>query len=107
MEFQLNIFKTRQTYYKMDVFKVSKKLQPIMPNKVSSLMKSRELADPDLKALIEKQIISMAYKTFGDFRNKILLSLPPENKSKGQINIGTIVYDKEKWPFGIDRKSVV
>lgn len=72
-----------------------------MPAKISNLMKSRELADLELKALIEKQIISMAYKTFGDFHNKILLSLPPENKAKGSINLGTIVYDKEKWPLGL------
>ena len=80
----------------MDVEKIAAKLRPLMPDKISQWMKSRELADPELKSLIEKQIISTAYKTFGDFSNKILLSLPPENKSGGQINLGTILYDKEK-----------
>ena len=70
-------------------------------------MKTRELADPDLQALIEKQIISTAYNYLGDFHNKILLSLPPEKKAKGSINLGTILYDKEKWPFGISTNELM
>ena len=91
----------------MNIEKITKKLQPLMPEKVIQLMKSRELADPELKALIEKQIISMAYKTFGDFHNKILLSLPPEKKAKGSINLGTILYDKEKWPLGLKYSELI
>ncbi len=72
-----------------------------MPYKVGHWIRMMELAEPDLKALIEKQIISIAYKTLGDFHNKILLSLPPERKAKGSINLGTIIYDKEKWLLGI------
>ena len=85
----------------MNIEKIAARLKPLMPEKISKLMKSRDMADPELKALIEKQIISMAYNTFGDFCNKILLSLPPENKSDGPINLGTILYDKEKWPLGL------
>ena len=85
----------------MDIEKIAAKLRPLMPDKISQWMKARELADPELKSLIEKQIISTAYKAFGDFHNKILLSLPPENKSNGPINLGTIIYDKEKWPLGL------
>ena len=72
-----------------------------MPEIISKLMKSRELADPDLKSLIEKQIISLAYQTFGNIDSKTLLSLPPENKCNGSINLGTVLYDKEKWPFAL------
>lgn len=78
-----------------------------MPKKVAHWMKTRELADPDLQALIEKQIISTAYNYLGDFHNKILLSLPPEKKAKGSINLGTILYDKEKWPFGISTNELM
>lgn len=80
---------------------------PLMPEKMSQWMKARELADPDFRALIEKQIISTAYKTFGDFNHKILLSLPPETKSKGAINLGTVLYDKEKWPLGISKAELL
>ncbi|MBM4103132.1 MAG: DUF87 domain-containing protein [Planctomycetes bacterium] len=85
----------------MDIEKTAAKLRPLMPDKISQWIRARELADPELKLLIEKQIISTAYKTFGDFHNKILLSLPPANKSNGPINLGTIIYDKEKWPLGL------
>jgi len=85
----------------MDIEKIAAKLRPLMPDKISQWMRARELADPELKSLIEKQIISTAYKAFGDFHNKILLSLPPENKSQGPINLGMIIYDKEKWPLGL------
>lgn len=70
-------------------------------------MRTRELAEPDVRALIEKQIISTAYKSFGDFHNKILLSLPPEEKCQGSINLGTIIYDKPKWPVGISRTELL
>ena len=78
-----------------------------MPQQVQHWMRIRDIADPEMKALIEKQIISMAYRHLGDFRNKILLSLPPEKKAKGSINLGTILYDKEKHPFGISNTEVL
>jgi len=91
----------------MNVEKIAEKLQPLMPEKVRRWMRTRELAEPDVRALIEKQIISMAYKSFGDFHNKILLSLPPEEKCQGSINLGTIIYDKPKWPVGISRTELL
>ena len=45
----------------MNIEKIANKLKPLMPNKVAHWMKTRELADPDLQALIEKQVISAAY----------------------------------------------
>lgn len=86
---------------------LAKKLQSLMPEVVGQWLRSRELADPELKSLIDKQIVSTAYKTFGDFHNKILLSLPPENKAKGSIYFGTIIYDKEKWPAGISKDELL
>ena len=91
----------------MNIEKIAAKLRPLMPKKVDHWMQARELVDPDLKTLIEKQIISMAYKSFGDFHNKILLSLPPEDIAKGSINLGTILYDKEKWPLGLTYGEVI
>ncbi len=89
----------------MNPEKIAAKLKPLNPDKVSHWLKARDLADPELKTLIEKQIISTAYQILGDFHNKILLSLPPENKAKGSINLGTILYDKEKWDCGISNNE--
>ena len=91
----------------MNIEKIAAKLKPLIPEKISQWMRARELADPELKDLIDKQIISTAYKVFGDFHDKILLSLPPENKAKGEINLGTVVYDKEKWLLGISKGELL
>ena len=69
----------------MNPVKIAAKLKPLIPDKIAHWLKAHSLADPDLKTLIEKQIISTAYQTLGDFHNKILLSLPPENTSKGSM----------------------
>lgn len=91
----------------MNIEKLAAKLRPLMSDYIQQLMKARDLAEPDMKDLIEKQIISTAYETFGDFRNKILLSLPPEKKAKGSIDLGTIVYDKDKWPLGLSYGELI
>ncbi len=80
---------------------------PLMPEQVQHWMRARDTADTELKAMIEKQIISAAYRYLGDFRNRILLSLPPEKKAKGPINLGTVIYDKERWPFGISTGEMI
>jgi hypothetical protein len=85
----------------MNIEKIAAKLRPLMPKKVDHWMRAREMVDPELKTLIEKQIISTAYKMLGDFNKKTLLSLPPEQKCKGSINLGTVLYDKEKWPLDL------
>ena len=78
-----------------------------MPYKVSQWTRLMELAEPDLKTLIEKQLISTAYQALGDFHSKILLSLPTEKRAKGAINLGTIIYDKEKWPLGLSYGEMI
>jgi len=85
----------------MNTEKIAAKLKPLAPQKVAHWLRVRELADPELKLLIDQQIISTAYRILGDFHNKTLLSLPPEKIAKSSINLGTILYDKEKWPLGI------
>lgn len=70
-------------------------------------MQVRDIAEAETKALIEKQVISTAYRVLGDIRKKILLSLPPEKQSSGAIRLGKVVYDKERWPFGISHKEML
>ncbi|MBN2267678.1 MAG: ATP-binding protein [Candidatus Babeliaceae bacterium] len=77
-----------------------------MPETVQRWIKSREFADPEIKTLIEKQILHIAYEHLGNFHNKLLLSLPPEQKAKGQLHLGNILYEKEKWPFGISKNEL-
>lgn len=85
----------------MEVEKIAQKLEPLMPEQVKCWIRARDLADADLRGLIDKQIISTAYSVLGDFRKKALLSLPSEQKAKGALNLGAVIYEEEKWHFGI------
>ena len=91
----------------MDIEKIARKLEPLMPKQVQRWLRLRDTADAELKELIDKQIISCAYHRLGDFRKKILLSVPPQKKAKGSINLGTIVYESDKWPFGISTNELI
>lgn len=78
-----------------------------MPQEISRWLQIRDMADAELKELIEKQIISVAYERLGDFRKKILLSLPPKQKIRGTFNLGTVLYENEKWPVGISNSELM
>ena len=90
----------------MDIEAIARKLEPLMPREVRHWMRARDLADPELKTLIEKQIVSQAHKHLGNFRRKPLLSLPPERVAKGEIQLGKIIYEKDKWDFGLSHQEI-
>lgn len=91
----------------MDIDKLLRKLEPLIPERVERWHRARDFADPEVKGLLEKEILSVAYKLLGDFRRKVLLSLPPEKKAKGSIHLGTIIYEKEKWPLGVSQAELL
>jgi len=83
----------------MDIIKLARKLQPLMPKQVEHWLRVRDGGDAELRELIDQQIVSEAYRRLGDFRSKVLLSLPPAEQSKGAYSLGTVQYEKPKWPF--------
>ena len=91
----------------MEVERLARKLEPLMPREVQHWLRVRDTADPDLKAIIDRQIVSVAYRVLGDFRRKILLSLPPQKTAKGSFHLGTVLYEKEKWAAGISRAELL
>ena len=91
----------------MEIHKILEKLEPIMPGQVSQWRKSLHFVNEQTKSLLEKHIISTAYDVLGDFDKKLLLSLPSEKKAKGTFQLGTIVYDKERWAFGIKKQELL
>ena len=58
----------------MEIQNIARKLEPLMPEHVQHWQRSRDAAPPDLKDLLDKQLVYLAHKTLGDFRKKILLS---------------------------------
>lgn len=91
----------------MDIEKLARKLEPLMPAQVQHWLRVRDVADPDVRDLVEKEMAGVAHELLGDFRKKILLSLPPERKAKGSLHLGTIIYEAEKWGFGISRAELL
>jgi len=91
----------------MDVQTVLRKLEPLVPGDVGRWRRILDLAEPEVRTLVEQQVIATAYKLLGDFRSKILLSLPPKSKSRGSFHLGTIVYENDKWPFGLSSNELL
>ena len=91
----------------MDIEKIAHKLEPLIPDKVRTWLRVRDTVNPDLKPLVDKQIVATAQKLLGDYRKKMLLSLPPERLSRGSIVLGTVLYETQKWPFGISSKELL
>ncbi len=85
----------------MAIHKVLRQLAPLLPDKVQAWRRSLDLADPELRSLLEKEILLTAHRMLGDFRSRLLLSLPPKTKAKGALHLGTILYEQEKWPAGL------
>ena len=85
----------------MDIEKLARKLEPLMPKEVQHWLDLRDSADAEMKTLVDQQIVRAARKRLGDYRKKILLSLPPRSKAAGAFQLGTVLYEKPKWPAGI------
>ncbi len=91
----------------MEIEKLARKLEPLKPKAVAHWRRTRDIADSELRDLLDKHLIQLAYRTLGDFRKQPLLSLPPKNRARGPIHLGTVLYDKEKWDFGISKSELL
>ncbi|WP_231936508.1 helicase HerA domain-containing protein [Bythopirellula polymerisocia] len=78
-----------------------RKLEPLMPQQVTQWSRTLTLAQPTVKQMVERQVRSTAYRILGDYQHRILLSLPPKNISSGQLHLGTVLYEDEKWEFSL------
>ena len=72
-----------------------------MPLQVEKWTRTLLIAQPDIRSLLERQILATGHRVFGDFRNKLLLTLPPKAASSGPLHLGRILYETEKWDFGL------
>lgn len=91
----------------MNVENLIRLLEPLLPQKTQYWLDARETADPQLRQLLDQQILLTARQVLGDYRNRILLSLPPKAKSKRTFELGTIMYEQAKWPIGISRGELL
>lgn len=91
----------------MDIETLLRKLRPLIPKQVGHWRRLHDLADADTRSLLERHIISVAHRLLGDFRTMPLLSLPAKGKARGSIKLGTVLYEKEKWPLGISEPELL
>ena len=87
--------------------KIARKLEPVVPDSVRKWRFARHAADPGLREDLDRQLVRLAYKHLGDFRSKILLSLPRRSVVRGAIHLGTVYYDSPRWPAGISRGELL
>lgn len=91
----------------MEIERIARKLEPLMPEQVQRWLRMRDTADPEIRGLIDKQIVLTAQRKLGDYHKKILLSLPPRKSTRGQIELGTILYNGERWPIGLRKEELL
>jgi hypothetical protein len=84
-----------------DVEWLAAKLEPLMPSLVGQWLRARQTADSELRNLIDQKIVAEARRHFGEPDKRILLSLPPEKTIRGSLNLGNVVYDRQRWPAGV------
>lgn len=91
----------------MDVKRIARKLEPLMREKVQRWLWGRDLAALETRSLLDKQIVATAQRKLGDFRNRILLSLPPQAVARRKIKLGTVLHAGERWPAGLRPPEVL
>lgn len=85
----------------MEIERLALKLEPLAPKRVAKWRKARESVDPVTRSLLDRQLINVALRKLDNTDMRALLSLPPERRIRGAINLGTINYAGDKWPAGI------
>ena len=91
----------------MEIEVLLRKLRPLMPQAADRWHLALLTGPAKLKTLIEQQVIATARRILGDVRDKPLLSLPPKKLATGSFHLGTVVYEKPKWPFGLSERELL
>ena len=93
----------------MDTIKLARKIRPFDPAYINHLLQEREQGSQEWKQEVDKKIIQTAREFLGeDYQDEILLSCPPRNLiSKGEVNIGTLLFNGEKWKANIGHDELL
>jgi hypothetical protein len=91
----------------MNIEKLARWLEPIIPDKIKTWIKARDMGDVQMRQLIEKQIISTAYRIFGDPRKAMILSLPPVKVTSKPIKLGNVWYEHKRQVFGLSYEQLL
>ncbi|MBK8099826.1 MAG: ATP-binding protein [Planctomycetes bacterium] len=84
----------------MTVDKLLRKLEPLIPEEVATWRRALPMLKDETRKLVERQIRVRAQRLLGA-SDRLLLPPPSEQASKGMFNLGTVLYTKALWPFGL------
>lgn len=85
----------------METSDILRQLRPLMPRRVRLWEQALAFGTPQTKKRLEQHIRGEATKILGR-SGRLLLSLPPRQVIQGSLELGTVLYEKEKWPFGFE-----
>lgn len=91
----------------MNVDDLLRKLEPLIPGEVARWRTSLPLVDAETRHLLEQHIVATAQRLLGDWTRKILLPPPTKKLSRGPIWLGSVVYDKPLYPFGLNKSELL
>lgn len=86
---------------------LARKLHPLRPRAVERWLRARALAPPELRELIDQQIVHTAQHVLGDVANQPLLSLPPERVIQGPLHLGTVLYAGGRGECGLRVEEIL
>lgn len=90
----------------MTVDKLLQKLAPLIPEEVATWRRALPLLGEGSRKLVERQIRARALRVLGA-NGRLLLPPPPDVKSKGVFNVGTVRYTKDLWPFSLTEQELL
>jgi hypothetical protein len=91
----------------MQLDRVLEALDPLIPDRVRQWRHMLDLVDADTRESLEKHIRLTARRMLGEYRKLMLLSLPPQHRSRGEFRLGSVLYDRERWDFGLSRAELL
>ncbi len=91
----------------MNIERLARKLEPLRPSEVAQWRRTRGSADMELRGLMDRQLFALAYKTLGNIEDRPLLSLPPDKKIKGPLQLGKVIYDREYGLAGLTHNELM
>jgi len=87
--------------------KLLRLLEPLLPGEVASWRRSLPLLDAEARRVLEAHIQVTARQRLGDYESKVLL--PPRGVKgiKGELALGSVVYEDLRLPFGLNRPELL
>ncbi len=91
----------------MDAERLIEKLAPVARDDARRWRHALRYGDTKTREMVELAVKRKADAIFGSVAPESLLSLPPRSLSRGEIKLGTVLYEKPKWGFALTEREVV